>query len=121
MVVRLKDTIIDSIDDTETRRLKLLSISSKSEGATISLELPEALSATLSVNEIVNVTIDSKPIVKGESAKLYVEGTVFKKSAEEGFQMVGSVGGLRLVLNLAKATASQIGTFGEEKFYMALK
>ena len=121
MVVRLKDTIIESIKDTETRRLKLLSLSSKSEGASITLELPDALSSTLGVNENVTVTLDSKPILKGESAKLYVEGTVFRKSADDGLEVIGSVGGLRLVLNLAKPTASQVNTFDEEKFYMTLK
>lgn len=121
MVVRLKDTVIESIKDTETRRLKLLSILSKSEGASITLELPDALSSTLGVNESVTVTLDSQPILKGESARLYVEGTVFRKSTDDGLEVIGSIGGLRLVLNLAKATASQVSTFNEEKFYMTLK
>jgi hypothetical protein len=121
MVIRLKDTVIESIDDTETRRLKLIKMSSKTDGATITLELPEALGGTMSSGETVSVTIDSKEIVTGESSKLYVEGTIFKKSDSDDFEIIGSVGGLRLVLMLAKATPSQKKTFDSEKFYMAIK
>ena len=69
MVIRLKDAVIDSVDDTETRRLKLLKVSSKSEGATFTLELPDALCDALSTNDSISVVIDSKPIPKGEQAK----------------------------------------------------
>jgi hypothetical protein len=121
MVIRLKDTVIDSVDDTETRRLKLIKMSSKTDGATITLELPEALSGTLNVGETVNVVIDSKEIVKGEDAKLYVEGSLFKKSDSSGFEIIGSIGGLRLVLTIAKATPTQAKTFDSTKFFMAIK
>ncbi len=121
MVIKFKDTNIDSIEDTETRRLKTLKISSKTEGVTLTLELPEALCGALAVGDKVDVTIDSKPISAGESSKLYVEGNMFKRSGEEKLEVVGSIGGLRLVLNLAKSTPSQSSTFDSEKFYMTLK
>ena len=121
MVVRLKDTVIESVDDTETRRLKLVKMSSKTDGATVTLELPEALSGTITAGETVSVTIDSKEIAAGGSSKLYVEGTIFKKSDSDDFDIIGSIGGLRLVLTLTKATPSQIKTFDSEKFFMAIK
>lgn len=121
MVVRLKDTVIESVDDTETRRLKLIKMSSKTDGATITLELPEALSGTMSAGETVSITIDSKEITTGAGSKLYVEGTIFKKSTTDNFEIIGSIGGLRLVLSMAKATPSQIKTFDSEKFFMAIK
>jgi len=121
MVIRLKDIVIESVDDTETRRLKLIKMSSKTDGATITLELPEALSGTMSSGETVSVTIDSKEIATGESSKLYVEGTVFKKSNMDDFEVIGSIGGLRLILTMAKATPTEIKTFDSEKFYMAIK
>ncbi|TFG33428.1 hypothetical protein EU528_00340 [Candidatus Thorarchaeota archaeon] len=121
MVIRLKDTVIESVDDTETRRLRTIKMASKADGATITLELPEALSGTMSVGEIVNVVIDSKEITTGESSKLYVEGTIFKKSDNGDFEIIGSIGGLRLVFTLEKATPTQIKTFDSEKFYMAIK
>ena len=121
MVIRLKDTVIESVDDTETRRLKLIKMSSKTDGATITLELPEALSGTMGLGESVSVVIDSKEIATGGSSKLYVEGTVFKKSDTDNFEIIGSIGGLRLVLTMAKATPTQIKTFDSERFYMAIK
>lgn len=121
MVIRFKDTNIDSIEDTETRRLKIIKISSKGEGVTLSLELPEALCGALAVGDTVGITIDSKPIPTGESSKIYVEGNVFKRLEKEGLEVVGSIGGLRLVLNLVKSTPSQNSTFDSEKFYMTLK
>jgi hypothetical protein len=121
MVIRLKDTVIESVDDTETRRLKLIKMSSKTDGATITLELPEALSGTLNLGEKVDVVIDSKEIVKGENSKLYVEGTLFKKSDSDGLDIIGSIGGLRLVLSIAKATPAQTKTFDSGKFFMVIK
>lgn len=121
MVIRLKDTVIESVDDTETRRLKLIRMSSKANGATITIELPEALSGTLSLGETVDVVIDSKEIVKGEDSKLYVEGSLFKKSENDGLEIIGSIGGLRLVLTISKATPVQVKTFDSTQFYMAIK
>jgi len=121
MVIRIKDAVIESVDDTETRRLKLIKMTSKTDGAAITLELPEALSGTLCLGEIVNIVIDSKEIVKGEDSRLYVDGTIFKKSDNDGLEIIGSIGGLRLVLTMAKATPSQIKTFDSAKFYMVIK
>jgi hypothetical protein len=120
MVIRLKDAVIDSVDETETRRLKLLKVSSKSEGATFTLELPDALCDTLNTNDSISVVIDSKPIPKGEQAKLYVEGGVFKKNVKEGLEVIGSIGGLRLILSLEKPTPSQSSTFNSDKFFLAI-
>ena len=120
MVIRLKDAVIDSVDETETRRLKLLKVSSKSEGATFTLELPDALCDTLHTSDSISVVIDSKPIPKGEQARLYVEGNVFKKNLKEDLEVVGSVGGLRLILSLVKPTPSQSGTFSSDKFFLAI-
>jgi hypothetical protein len=119
MVIRLKDAIIDSIEETETRRLKLLRVSSKKNGATLSLELPDALCDTLKPNDSVTVIIDSKPIAKGEQAKLYVESIVFKKSEKNGIEVFGSVGGLRLIFSLGKATPAQSNVFNSGKFFLA--
>jgi hypothetical protein len=121
MVIRFKDTTVDAVEDAETRRLKILKISSKTEGVALTLELPEALCGTLTVGSNIGVVIDSKPIAAGESSKLYIEGNVFKKLDKEGLEVVGSIGGLRLVLSIAKATPSQISTFDSERFYMTLK
>jgi len=121
MVIRLKDTLIEAVDDTETRRLKLIKMSSKTAGAALTLELPEALSGTMILGETVSVVIDSKEITKGESSKLYVEGSIFKRSDSDGLEIIGSIGGLRLVLTMAKATPSQQKTFDSEKFYLAIK
>ncbi|MBN2229908.1 MAG: hypothetical protein JW779_09990 [Candidatus Thorarchaeota archaeon] len=121
MVIRLKDAIIDSVDDTETRRLRLLKISSKSDGAALTLELPEALCGALNTSDVVDIVVDSKPIPKSDASKLYIEGTVFKKSDKKGLEVIGSIGGLRFVINIAKATPSQISTFDTEKFYLTIK
>lgn len=120
MVIRLKTAVIDSIEETETRRLKLLKVSSKSDDAKLTLELPDALSDTLNTNDAISVVIDSKPIVKGEQSKLYVESTVFKKLEKNGLEVVGSVGGLRLVFTLAKPTPTQSSTFNSERFFLAI-
>ena len=120
MVIRLKDAVIDSVEETETRRLKLLKVSSKSESATLTLELPDALCDTLNTNDAITVVIDSKPITKGEQAKLYVESSVFKKLEKNGLEVIGSVGGLRLVLTLSKVTPSQSNIFNSENFFLAI-
>ncbi len=120
MVIRLKDAVIDSVEETETRRLKFLKVSSKSDGATLSLELPDALCDTLNTSDSISVVIDSKPIAKGEQAKLYVEGKVFKKMGKDDLEIIGSVGGLRLVLSVSKVTPSQSSTFNSDKFFLAI-
>ncbi len=120
MVIRFKDAVIDSIGETETRRLKLLKVSSKSDSATLTLELPDALCDSLNSNDLVNVIIDSKPIAKGTQAKIYVQGSVFKKMGKDDLEIVGSIGGLRLVLSIAKATTSQSTTFNSDTFFLAI-
>ncbi len=120
MVIRLKDVVIESVDDTETRRLKIIKMSSKTDGATITLELPEALSGTLRLGETVNVDIDSKEISKGENSKLYVEGNLFNKTENNGLEIIGSIGGLRLVLTLTKVTLAQTKTFDSSKFFVSI-
>ena len=121
MVIRLKDTVIDSIEDTETRRLKIIKISSKSEEANLTLELPEALCESMNTGDSVSIIIDSKEIVKGKDSKLYLEGNIFKKSNNEGLEVTGSIGGLRLVVKLAKATTNQASSFDGDKFFLAVK
>ncbi|TFG35074.1 hypothetical protein EU527_00300 [Candidatus Thorarchaeota archaeon] len=120
MVIRLKETMIDSIEDTETRRLKLIKISSKNEGAFLTIELPEVLCGSISEGDTVSIVIDSKEIVKGNESKLYLEGNVFKKSEKEGLEVTGSIGGLRIVVNLAKTTPSQASSFDSDKFFLAI-
>jgi hypothetical protein len=120
MVIRFKDAVIDSVGETETRRLKLLKVSSKGDSATLTLELPDALCDSLNSNDLINVIIDSKPIAKGAQAKLYVQGSVFKKMEKDNLEVVGSIGGLRLVLSIAKATPSQSNTFNSDTFFIAI-
>lgn len=120
MVIRLKDALINAIEETETKRLKLLRLSEKTEGATLSLELPEALSESFSVRDTVNVIIDSKPIVKGDSARLYAQGDVFQISTKKDLEVVGTIGGLRFVLTLSKTTPAKKKTFDDGSFYLAL-
>ena len=120
MVIRLKTAVIDSVEETETRRLRLLKVSSKSEGAALTLELPDALCDTLTASDSITVIIDSKPIIKGDRAKLYVESSVFKKQEKNGLEVIGSVGGLRLVFTLGKTTPSQSNIFNSERFYVAI-
>ncbi|MHA1910030.1 MAG: hypothetical protein ACW98Y_22245 [Candidatus Thorarchaeota archaeon] len=58
MVIRLKDATIDSIEGTETKNLKLVKISSKVAGATLELELPEALCERIDKSNTISVVID---------------------------------------------------------------
>ena len=120
LAVRIKGALIASIDDTETRRLKLLKLTSKTEGATLSLELPEALCGSFSERDTVNIVIDSKPIAKGPQSKLYMEGSVFRISETKGFEIVGTIGGLRLVLTLKTVTPAKKKTFDTGRFYIQL-
>ncbi|MFX0044712.1 MAG: hypothetical protein ACFE8Z_02580 [Candidatus Hermodarchaeota archaeon] len=120
MVVRLKNTIIESIEDTETRKLKVLNMVSKEEGARVVLELPEVLCDTMSPKDEVTIVIDSKPITRGPNAKLYAEGKVFRIKEDAGLEVVGAIGGLRLVLTISKPAASQRKTFDSDKFLLAI-
>jgi hypothetical protein len=118
MVIRLKSASIDSIDDTETRRLKRVKVISKSDGATLELELPEALCSQISKSNTIDVMIDSKPIPKGEESKLYMEGEIFKQKDNDEFQVVGSIGGLRLMLTLTSATPAKKKTFDTAQIFI---
>ena len=120
MAIKLKDAIIDLIDDTETKRLKLVRITSKVDGATLTIELPEALCEKLNVKDRVDVTIDSKPIPKGEEAKLYTESTLFRMVEGKALEILGSIGGLRVELRITKPTPSQSRTFASSTFYLMI-
>ena len=120
MVIRLKDAIIDSIEDTETKKLKLIKISSKINEATLELELPEALCERLDKKDTISIVIDEKPIASGTSAKLYMQGSVFKIDESDGLEVVGTMGGLRLVFALSKATPAKRKTFMSDSFYISL-
>lgn len=120
MGIKLKDAVIDLIDDTETKRLKLVRITSKIDGATLTIELPEALCERISVKDRVDVTLDSKPIPKGEEAKLYAEGTLLRMVEGKALEIMGSVGGLRVELKVTKPTPSQSKTFASSVFYLMI-
>ncbi|MFX1262029.1 MAG: hypothetical protein ACFFAZ_08080 [Promethearchaeota archaeon] len=120
MVVRLKNATVDSIEDTETKRLKVVRMIAKEEGARISLELPEALSGTIKPRDEVTVIFDSKPIARGNNAKLYAEGKVFRIRNENGIEVTGTIGGLRMTLDLSNPTAAQRKTFDQKRFLMAI-
>ncbi|MFQ5831909.1 MAG: hypothetical protein ACE5H4_04355 [Candidatus Thorarchaeota archaeon] len=120
MVVRLKNAIVESIEDTETRKLKLLKMVCKEERARVVLELPEVLSEQMKPKDAVSMVIDSKPISRGANAKLYAEGKVFRINEDSGMEIVGTIGGLRLVLTLSKPSTSQRNTFGTDKFFLAI-
>jgi hypothetical protein len=68
----------------------------------------------------VDIVLDEVPIATGEKTRLYAEGSVFKVSDEETYQVVGTIGGLRMVLSLSKPTPSQKKTFLSGHFYLAL-
>jgi hypothetical protein len=120
LAVRIKGALLASIDDTETRRLKLLKLTSKTEGATLSLELPEALCGGFAARDTVNIVIDSKPIAKGAKAKLYMEGSVFRISENGGFEVVGTIGGLRMILALTTITPTKKKIFDTGRFFIQL-
>lgn len=120
MVVRIKGGIINQIEDTETKRLKLIKISSQTEKAALTLELPEALCSAFEPQQIIDVKIDSKPILTGEKAKLYVEGTVFH--IEENGEMVvtGTLRGLRLTISIGNPTPAKRKTFESDRLFLTL-
>lgn len=93
---------------------------SKTEGASLTIELPDALCDPFKVKDSVVITIDSEEITRGEKAKLYTEGTVFKMDEMEGLEVVGTIGGLRFVLNLNSPKPTQRKVFDSEKIFMAL-
>ena len=120
MPIKIKGATIDSIEDTETKRLRLIKLSSKADGASITLELPEALCDTMKVKDTVDFVVDDSPILKGETAKLYAEGTIFKSNLEDSLEVIGTIGGLRLTIKIAKPKPTQKKTFETDRFYMTL-
>jgi len=120
MVIRLKNATIDAIEDTETKRLKLLRIVSKAEGAKLTLELPEALCEKMNVRDDIVVIVDSKPIARGDKSKLYAEGDIFKIEGNGNLEMVGAIGGLKVVLTLANPTPAKKKMFAADRFYLML-
>ncbi len=118
MVIRLKNATIDSLEETETRRLLLMKIISKKDGAVLELELPEVLCGPFKEKDKLEVRIDAKEISKGDQAKLYVEGTVFKIDNEKGFHVIAAVGGLKFNLSLSDPKPSQKKVFSDDRFYL---
>ena len=57
MPVKLKNAVINSIETTETKKLKTLKMVSKTEGASLTIELPNALCDPFNVKDSVVVTI----------------------------------------------------------------
>ncbi len=121
MPLRIKDATITSIEDTETKRLRILKAVSKEEGVSLSLEVPEALSDPFHVKDVLDIIIDSDEIAKGDKAKLYAEGTVFKvNESASDLSVVATFGGLRLVLEIASPKPAQRKTFDSEKIFLTL-
>ncbi len=121
MPLRVKDTIIASIEETETKKMKILKMASKAEEMNLSLELPEALSEPFHIKDNVVVTIDSKEIARGEKTKLYLEGTVFRISEELGLSVIAGFGGLRLVLDMTSPKPTQRKIFDSGKIFLTLE
>lgn len=121
MPLRVKDTTIASIEETETKKMKILKMTSKVEEMNLSLELPEALSEPFHAKDNVVVTIDSKEIARGEKTKLYLEGTVFRMSEESGLSVIAGFGGLRLVLDMTSPKPTQRKIFDSGKIFLTLE
>jgi hypothetical protein len=121
MVVRIKEAVIETIEDTDTRRLKLLRIVSKATGEILVIELPEALCSDFSVRGTVNIVFDSKPIATGAKSKLYAEGIVYKIIDDKDFEVIGTIGGLRFVLTMPKTTPAKKKTFETGDVFLALQ
>ena len=120
MSVRIKDATISSIEDAETKKLKILKMSSKLDNATITLEIPDALCDPFKVKDIIAVTISSEPIPRGDKAKLYAEGTVFKIDDSDNFGVVATIGGLRLEFMIPSPKPTQRRVFDSEKIFLSL-
>jgi hypothetical protein len=118
--LRIKDAVITSIEDAETKRLKILKMSSKEMGANLTLEVPRVLSDPFTVKEGVSIVIDSDEITKGEKSSFYAEGTIFKIDDSENLSVVATFGGLRFVLELSSPKPSQRKIFDSEKIFLTL-
>lgn len=120
MVVRIKGGIIDQIEDTETKHLKLLRMSSQPEKTTLILELPEALCSVFKSQDAVDIKIDSKPMLKGEKAKLYVEGAVFRIIDNSEMEVTGTMGGLRFTISIGNPTPAKRKTFESDRLFIII-
>lgn len=120
MVVRLKNGTIDAIEETENKRLRIVKISSKDKGIKLTLEIPDALCETLDKRKSIDVILDSKKIVRSKLATLYLDGTIFNIAKNDGIEVVGTIGGLRLEVSIPKPTPAQNKTFGSGKLYLMI-
>ncbi len=120
MVIRLKGAKINAIEETDTRRLMNVKISSKESGFSMTMDLPDALSSSFRPKESVDVIIDSNPISQGEKARLHVESKIFRVKSGENIEVVGSVGGLRVEIMIIKPTPAKKRAFESDKFYLAI-
>ena len=120
MVVRIKGGIIDQIEDTETKRLKFLRISAPPEKMTLIIELPEALCSVFESQDTVDIKIDSKPMLKGEKAKLYAEGKVFRIINNDEMEIIGTLGGLRLTISIGNPTPAKRKTFESDRLFIII-
>jgi hypothetical protein len=120
MVVRIKGGIIEQIEDTETKHLKLLKVTSQKEKIALTIELPEVLCNVFELEDIVDIKIDSKPISKGEKAKLYVEGTTFRINENDKLEVTGTLGGLRLTVSIGNPTPAKRKTFDSDELFLII-
>ena len=120
MVIRIKDAKVKSMVDTETKKLRVVQLDSKEEGVSLTLEVPEALSNKIEESGTLDVVIDSKPITRGSKALLYLEGKVFRQHDDKEFEAVATMGGLRLVVKMKKATPTKKKTFDSETVFLSL-
>ncbi len=120
MPLRVKDAMITDIENTETKKLRVLRMTSKEEGIALSIELPEALCGPFHVKDMVSVIIDSEELTKGEGAKLYAEGTVFKIDDSSGLSVTITFGGLRLMLTLPSPKPSHRKIFDSKNIFLAI-
>ena len=86
----------------------------------MTIELPDALCDPFKVKDSIAITFDSDEIARGDKAKLYAEGTIFKMNESEGLEVVGTIGGLRFVLNLTSPKPTQRKIFDSEKVFVSL-
>lgn len=120
MVVRIKGGKIDQIEDTETKQLKSLKISSPSEKIFLTIELPDALSNIFDSKDIVDIKIDSKPMPIGKKAKLYVEGAVFRIKEDDEMEVTATLGGLKLTITIGNPTPAKRKTFESDKLFLMI-
>ncbi len=112
--------VVESIDETETRRLKRIKIVSRDGGMTVLMELPEALCESIGENQEIEVTIETDGSADAEGTRLYVRGTVFRRKGTHTNEIVGSVGGLRVILIFAEPIPFMTEILEKGVFYLAI-